>query len=79
MRRELLDSQVVSHHSHPSTTHVHAHTYTHAHTHVHTAIAEGKDELRRKGLSEDAVLRLKIRKFFLLGKVTSLRGESYRL
>ena len=44
-----------------------------------TAIAEGRDELRKKGLIEDAVSRVKTGRFFLLGKVTSLREENYRL
>lgn len=44
-----------------------------------TAIAEGRDELRKKGLSEDAISRVKTGRFFLLGKVTSLREENYRL
>lgn len=72
-------------------THTHMFTYTHMSTASvrsswesrtsveNTAIAEGRDELRKKGLSEDAISRVKTGRFFLLGKVTSLREENYRL
>lgn len=40
-----------------------------------TAIAEGRDELRKKGLSEDAVSRVKTGRFFFAGESDQSKGR----